>query len=70
VPFDSRIRWALGYPVAPGDPEFLRFLDLWVDLMRSEGVIASLHDHWILGRTAVPSSRRWSVMKDLLHWVD
>jgi Na+/H+-dicarboxylate symporter len=70
VPFDSRVRWALGYPVAPGDPEFLRFLDLWVDLMRSEGVVDRLHDHWILGRTAVPSTRRWSVMHDVLHWAD
>jgi len=32
--------------------------------------IASLPDHWILGRTAVPSTRRWSVIKDLLHRVD
>jgi Na+/H+-dicarboxylate symporter len=70
VPFPSEVRWSLGYPVAPGDPEFLRFLDLWVDLMRSEGVLARLHDHWILGRTAVPPTKRWSVIKDILHWVD
>ena len=70
VPFHKETRWALGYPVAPGDPEFLRFLDLWVDLMRSEGVLSLLHDHWILGRTAVPPTRRWSVIKDILHWVD
>jgi len=70
LPFDSRVRWALGYPVAPGDPEFLRFLDLWIDLMRSEGVIARLHDHWILGRTAVPPSKRWSVIRNVLHWLD
>ena len=70
IPFDSRVRWALGYPVAPGDPEFLRFLDLWVDLMRSEGVITRLHDHWILGRSAVPHSKRWSVIRNVLHWVD
>jgi proton glutamate symport protein len=70
VPFHQDIRWALAYPVAPGDPEFLRFLDLWVDLMRSEGVIARLHDHWILGRSAVPHSKRWSVIRNVLHWVD
>jgi len=70
VPFGREVRWSLGYPVAPGDPEFLRFLDLWVDLMRNEGMIDRLHNHWILGRTAVRATQRWSVIRNVLHRVD
>ena len=70
VPFPRHIRWPLGYAVAPGDPQFLRFMDLWIGLKRDEGRISQLYDHWILGRTAAPRSQRWSVIRNVLHWVD
>jgi Na+/H+-dicarboxylate symporter len=70
LPFKDVVSWPLGYATAPGDDEFLRFLDLWVDLMRDDGFIARLRDHWILGRTAVPRKPRWSVIRDVLHWVE
>ncbi len=69
VPFRRDVRWPLGYAVAPGDPEFLRFMDLWIGLKRDAGRISQLYDHWILGRTAVPPSQRWSVIRNVLHWV-
>jgi len=70
LPFRKVTAWPLGYATAPGDDEFLRFLDLWVDLMRDKGFVANLRDHWILGRTAVPRSPRWSVIRNVLHWVE
>ena len=70
LPFRKGTAWPLGYATAPGDDEFLRFLDLWIDLMRDMGFVSRLRDHWILGRTAVPLSPRWSVIRDVLHWVD
>ena len=70
LPFRDGTAWPLGYATAPGDAEFLRFLDLWIELMRDEGFVASLRDHWILGRTAVPRSPRWSVIRNILHWVE
>lgn len=70
LPFSKVAAWPLGYATAPGDAEFLRFLDLWIDLMRDEGFVTNLRDHWILGRTAVPRSPRWSVIRNILHWVE
>jgi Na+/H+-dicarboxylate symporter len=70
LPFEKVTSWPLGYATAFGDDEFLRFLDLWVDLMRDEGFVARLRDHWILGRTAVPERPRWSVIRDVLRWID
>jgi Na+/H+-dicarboxylate symporter len=70
LPFREVTAWPLGYATAPGDDEFLRFLDLWVDLKRDEGFVSRLRDHWILGRTAVPRSPRWSVIRNVLHWVE
>jgi len=70
LPFRKVTAWPLGYATAPGDPEFLRFLDLWVELLRDEGFVKSLRDHWILGHTAVPRGPRWSVIRNVLNWVD
>ena len=70
LPFREVTAWPLGYATKPGDEELLRFLDLWIDLMRDGGFVSNLRDHWILGRTAVPRSPRWSVIRDVLHWVE
>ncbi len=70
LPFGRDVLWPIGYAVAPGDDEFLRFLDLWIDLKRDEGLVSRLRNHWILGRTAVPPSHRWSVIRNVLHWVE
>jgi Na+/H+-dicarboxylate symporter/ABC-type amino acid transport substrate-binding protein len=70
LPFREVTAWPLGYATAPGDAEFLRFLDLWIELQRDEGSVAKLRDHWILGRTAVSRTARWSVIRNLLDWVD
>jgi Na+/H+-dicarboxylate symporter len=70
LPFEKVSSWPLGYATAPGDDEFLRFLDLWVDLKRAEGFVDRLRDHWILGRTALIKRPRWSLIRNVLHWVE
>lgn len=70
LPFRKVSAWPLGYATASGDAEFLRFLDLWIELMRDGGFVENLRDHWILGRSAVPRNPRWSVIRDVLHWVE
>ena len=70
LPFSANAHWSVAYMTAVNDPEFLRFLDLWIDLVRNEGAISRLHDHWMLGKTAVSPTKRWSVIRNVLHWVD
>jgi hypothetical protein len=31
---------------------------------------AALYDYWILGKNAVPKPPRWSVIRNVLHWVE
>ena len=45
-------------------------MDLWIGLMRDWGITDQLVNHWFFGRTAVPKTERWSVIRDVLHWVD
>ncbi len=60
----------LGFPVAGGDQELLNYVNSWIDLVANVKVIDELHDHWILGRGADEKQPRWSVMRDVLGWVD
>jgi Na+/H+-dicarboxylate symporter/ABC-type amino acid transport substrate-binding protein len=70
VPHPLAIRFPLAYPVAHHDLEFARFLGMWIDLQRKNGTIQALYDHWILGRDARPKQPRWSVIRNVLHWVN
>ena len=69
VPHPLTIRFPLAYPVARRDLELARFLGIWIDLQRKNGTIQALYDHWILGRDATTKQPRWSVIRNVLHWV-
>ncbi len=70
VPHPVILKIPLAYPVARHDIEFARFLGLWIDLKKKDGTIQSLYDHWVLGQNAQPPKERWSVLRNVLHWVD
>ena len=58
------------YPVCRNDMALARFLSIWIDLKKNDGTIAALYDHWILGKDAEKSKPHWSIIRDVLHWVD
>ena len=70
VPGPSPIRLPLAYPIAGADDDFARVVDTWIQLKQKDGTIAALYDYWILGRSAGGAAPRWSVLRDVLHWVD
>jgi Na+/H+-dicarboxylate symporter/ABC-type amino acid transport substrate-binding protein len=55
---------------ARGDESFVNFLDDWVRLKQADGTLRRLNDRWILGKVAEEETRRWSVIRDVLHWVE
>ena len=70
MPHPLKIQIPLAYAVARHDLELARFLGPWIDLQRKNGMIAALYNHWILGRNARPKQPHWSVIRDVLHWVN
>lgn len=59
-----------GYPIAKGDLEWAVFVSDWIRLKKKDQTIDALYDHWILGRGAGENGPRWSVVRDVLGWVD
>ena len=70
VPEPGLIKIPLAYPVAKGDQSFASFLNTWIELKRRDGTIDALYGHWVLGKEAGKSEPRWSVMRNVLGWID
>jgi ABC-type amino acid transport substrate-binding protein len=70
VPVPDIVTNPLAYPVAGHDREFADFLSQWITLKKESRHYKKLYDHWILGLSAVPKQPRWSVIRDVLKWVE
>jgi hypothetical protein len=70
VPDGRLIKIPLAYPLAQRDHEFGAFINAWIDLKRKDGTLDTLFKYWILGEHAAPSRPRWSIARDVLHWID
>lgn len=70
VPQPGIVKVPLAFPVARFDAGWARFVDSWIELKRRDGTFDALHEHWIRGRAATVRAPRWSVVRDVLHWVE
>jgi ABC-type amino acid transport substrate-binding protein len=70
VPEPGVVKIPLAYPLPGRDPNWAYFLNTWIELKRRDGTIDALYGHWILGKQAGKRQPRWSIMRNVLHWVD
>ncbi|HEX5604977.1 MAG TPA: cation:dicarboxylase symporter family transporter, partial [Candidatus Binatia bacterium] len=70
VPQPDIVKIPLAYPVARRDQDFAAFLNTWIELKRRDGTIHALYGHWILGKQASKRQPRWSIIRNVLHWVE
>ena len=70
VPEPGQIKLSMAYPLPKGELAWKRFVSQWVEIKQKEGTITSLFDHWIQGKGAEDTTPRWSVVRNILHWVD
>lgn len=70
VPVPDVAKIPMAYPVAGRDREFAEFLSQWIKLKKNSIEYPMLYNHWILGQDAVPKQPRWSIIRDVLKWVE
>lgn len=69
VPQPGLVKVPIALPVARHDVEWARLVNTWIELKHRDGTLDTLYQHWILGRMAEKPAPRWSVIRNVLHWV-
>ena len=70
VPKPGRLKLSMAYPVPRAETEWKGYVSQWITIKQKEGTLAALFDHWIQGRGAESTAPRWSIIRDVLHWVE
>ena len=70
VPKPLSAKVPMGYPLPAGDTDWSRFISTWVELEKKNGSVDQLFEHWIRGGGAKDTEPRWSIIRDVLHWVE
>jgi Na+/H+-dicarboxylate symporter len=60
----------IAYPVAQGNFQFLHYIDTWLTMAKLSDRADREYNYWIMGKDPKLESPRWSVIRDVLHWVD
>jgi ABC-type amino acid transport substrate-binding protein len=60
----------LGYAVAKKNQDLLAFLNNWIHIKKNSTRMKAAYNFWILGQEAVPRQHRWSVIRNVLKWVE
>jgi Na+/H+-dicarboxylate symporter/ABC-type amino acid transport substrate-binding protein len=70
VPGPDPIRVPLAFPIGKRDERFASFINTWITLKRKDGTLDAVYKHWILGQDATPRQPRWSIVRNVLHWIE
>jgi ABC-type amino acid transport substrate-binding protein len=52
------------------DDAFLSFLDYWLKMEDEYGSLDNKYNYWVLGENSNSKPTRWSIIRDVLHWVE
>jgi Na+/H+-dicarboxylate symporter/ABC-type amino acid transport substrate-binding protein len=70
VPGPDPIHVPLAFPIGKRDERFASFINTWIALKRKDGTLDAAYKHWILGQDATQRQPRWSIVRNVLHWVE
>ncbi len=70
VPQPGVVKIPLAFPIARHDAAFAAFMGTWIDLKRKDGTLEGLYSYWVLGRDTAAREPRWSIIRNVLHWID
>jgi Na+/H+-dicarboxylate symporter len=70
VPKPNVVRLPRAYPIAGNDPDMANFISQWIELRNRTPYYQTLFQYWILGQGAVEKKPRWSIIRNVLGWVE
>ena len=70
IPSPANTTIPIVFALPGSDEAFEKYVNIWIQISKSLGVMDLAYEHWILGRDTAAQQPRWSVIRDVLHWVD
>ena len=70
VPLPDPLVVPMAYALPHDAPKLVTFVNTWLRLKMKDGTMKAIFDHWILGKATERKEPRWSVMRNVLGWVD
>jgi Na+/H+-dicarboxylate symporter/ABC-type amino acid transport substrate-binding protein len=70
VPPTPVVRIPTGYAVARGNTDLLRYLDTWLLTAKLNGTVDQFYRYWMLVQVKHTQSPRWSVIRNVLGWIE
>jgi Na+/H+-dicarboxylate symporter/ABC-type amino acid transport substrate-binding protein len=70
VPSPDFIKVPVAYALPVHDEAWASFVNTWLELRARDGSLATLIEHWVFGRSFTPHPPRWSVIRNVLGWVE
>jgi len=64
------VRVPIAYAVARDAPAWRDVLDTWLVLKDRDETIARLFEYWVQGSDEAIAGPRWSVVRNVLGWVE
>ncbi len=69
VPRPFMVTVPMGYPMPMNDAAWKEYVNTWLEIKQKDGTVDALFRYWVEGGGAEVKQPRWSVIKDVLHWV-
>ncbi len=60
----------MGYTIRNGRDKLLQVVNAWLLETKASGEFDKLHKYWVEGRTGEGQPPRWSIIRNVLHWID
>jgi Na+/H+-dicarboxylate symporter len=70
VPNRRKLAMPLVFAMPMGDSAFGELIDFWISSQERTGGVSELYDYWILGKGAEKRVPRWSILRNVLGWIE
>jgi Na+/H+-dicarboxylate symporter len=66
IPRPEILKEDLAYVISQGDLTFSRYLNAWLNLKKTDGVLDRLYSYWILGKNIKNRKKRWCLWDEFV----
>ncbi len=70
LPAQQRIKIPAAYALPNDEAAWKDFVDHWIDLKTADGTVARKYEYWMQGGAGKVRQPRWSILRDVLGWVE